>query len=252
MINSAFFEFRVHGEDRFFVDDEKLHLGVFDGVGASTHPEMAAEICAKEIESSLDELPENSDEDGVKLALKDGWQNAKNAIKESLDKNNILGSTATTAIVAQVISRKVVVGQAGDSRLYVAKNNGQLRQITQDEGVGFYQVTNYISENYASPTIFSFNLSRDDLFLIATSDGVHDNLTNEEMEEIIKKHLRGKLNLNSLSKVIVDESVKNAENPGSIYKGPDDATTVVLRLLKSTFLFKNFTPSFSKLFLVLS
>lgn len=228
MTRSAFFEFKVHGEDRYFVDEEKLHLGVFDGIGSSASPEMAAEISANEIKSSLEKLTQNPKEEDVINALEEGWKNAKGAIKEYLVSNNLSGSSATTAIVAQVISQKVLVGQAGDSRLYIVKKNGQLRQITQDEGVGFYQVTNFISENYALPTIFSFNLKADELFLIATSDGVHDNLTNEEMEKIMKKHLGGKLNLNSLVKEIIEEAVKNAENPRSIYKGPDDSTIVLL------------------------
>ena len=76
MKSSAFFEHRVRREDRYFLDAQKLRLGVFDGVGAATSPDAAAEIARDEIQSVLNNLSPNPEEKDVREALKSGWNSA--------------------------------------------------------------------------------------------------------------------------------------------------------------------------------
>ncbi|MBI1883899.1 MAG: SpoIIE family protein phosphatase [Chlamydiae bacterium] len=98
-----------------------------------------------------------------------------------------LGRIGTTAVTALRVpfSPKVLIASVGDSQAYVLKKNGTLLSLIKGDRV----VGSYISKAVGIlrsgevPDIFSYELERGDV-LFLTSDGVHDNLKDEEIRDI--------------------------------------------------------------------
>jgi serine/threonine protein phosphatase PrpC len=192
-----------------------------------------------------------------------------NEIKKACEQRKIpvpkdLERMATAVVAAQVVNNSgketVVYAQAGDVRLYVVKKDGSLHRITRDQGVlpddiadkadtassvdevralGDYwgkrgHIINSIGANVPDPNIDTYDLQSDDLMLLVTSDGIHDNLTPGEIEAYIKEELRQNSNRqvipSAISKRLVVEAHKRSLGKTHPRSKPDDKTAQILLL----------------------
>lgn len=112
------------GFDTFICDDKKQIFAVFDGVGTTPGARRAAEKCAEIV--------------GIVTKGGENWQDLRLILGQC--NTAIRGfndpQAACTATIASIdFNGHLHYAHMGDSRLYVV-NNGRVKQITSDEGVG--------------------------------------------------------------------------------------------------------------------
>ncbi len=211
-------------EDAFFVDGKSNSLGVFDGVGGAPGSEKASWIAAATVRNFLRDIDDVIPRPMANLAMREALLSAHQVILKATPGRS---SIATTAAVAKVFETEsgeadyAVIATAGDSRVYLLRD-GNMQHLTLDHaylgGLNTSQqetiqrtlaqatdlsqlsetelrvfnnrniITSCLGEQGREPTITltDFEISPGDRLLI-TSDGIHDNLTNDEIETIMRR-----------------------------------------------------------------
>jgi PPM family protein phosphatase len=182
---------RSGNEDNFAVSDWG-NRGLFivaDGMGGHAAGEVASEMAVQTIERELQDLKEpHGDEAEEKLA--DALRKANRTIHDrtitEVDKQGM----GTTASVLLVWESKYLIGQVGDSRVYLLRD-GELQQLTKDhsyvqeqvdagfltpEQARYHPYSNVITRCVGAspevePDIYHGEAKVGDLFLVA-SDGL--------------------------------------------------------------------------------
>lgn len=198
---------RAHNEDAFTVN---RNLGLFvvcDGVGGRAAGEIAAALAVETIReriqretstltaaalSSRDEAAVAS----VGVLVRDAIQGASQAIWELAQTDRQLEKMCTTASVVVVANDLAVVGQVGDSRVYLGRGAG-IHQLTEDHTLHNLQVQQGLikpdpGRGRRSPItrvlgrgdavevdIGALPLAAGDRLLLC-SDGLHDYLTGDD------------------------------------------------------------------------
>lgn len=204
-------------------------------------------------------------EQAIREALEGAHQiiNERNAELER--EASLAGNIGTTAIVAKIFETEsgtpyAMVGSAGDSRAYLFRR-GQIEHVTLDhaflglstgerrniqdtlsqaidlsqlserEYAMFYRRAVIDSclgagENNTTPTISltTFELQAGDQLLL-TSDGVHDNLTNAEIEETVTS---GGDNPEAIVNALIHAAKERSRDESHLRHKEDDTTAVVL------------------------
>ncbi|HEX7456154.1 MAG TPA: hypothetical protein VF303_01675 [Candidatus Nanoarchaeia archaeon] len=238
-------------QDTFFIDEKNKAAGLFDGVGGLSHGVeaaiSAAEFCKVQIPQS-----------GLEKALK----TCHLFIKEKGVKE-FGREIAAVSVVCQVYSKQtpalVIWGSAGDCRIYHLSSEGlsqeslddslitqalengwldqskaeRINQATNLKGLNEIEKNLFKSRNVVTqalgigvmkPRISKFKAKADD-FIILTTDGVHGNLTNKEIENILKQKPPDP------AKRLVEEATRVSES-NSLRAKADDMTAVVIELRK--------------------
>lgn len=116
---------RTTNEDSGFVGPY-LAL-VADGVGGAPAGEVASATATQVlVESMLDRLDEQ-----LELLVRSGVESARAALHDEVDRRPTQAGMATTLSLVASDGHRVLVGQLGDSRVYVMAG-GALRQATRD------------------------------------------------------------------------------------------------------------------------
>ena len=207
-------------EDACFASPEG-YLGVFDGVGGHEGSEEASQFIATYCLDALRRAPQLIDRQANEYRLREMLEHARDAlVHEGMEQH--LGYISTTAVLGQVTydpdtyTPFIHLPHAGDSRGYLIRDGGVVA-ITLDHGIAgpnaivqrFLSSTHYATEipdeyryfvatrNMITSALSSMpsrldirldcdthELMPDDIVLL-TSDGVHDNLTDDEIVDII-------------------------------------------------------------------
>lgn len=216
-------------EDALFQIPEKQAFGVFDGMGGHAAGDVASRIARDHVERGLKELPEGLSLEQTQHSLSSILKEAHENILQQARANPALKGMGTTASVVKVWEgpqgeRKAVIGNVGDSRVYVRHANGALEQVTFDDNAirqmmarqaisltealalqgklnnatdlskltpqekSLFEDRNSIAQALGhanvSPRMHVVDLRVGDK-IIVTSDGVHDNLTDTEISKIL-------------------------------------------------------------------
>ncbi len=237
-------------QDAFFTDKKNKSAGVFDGLGGLVHGKEVATSAAEFCKIGISQ-------NGVEKSLKSCHQFLKEKSKKEYGKD-----IATTGTIIQIYSKQspayVVWGNVGDSRIYYyselkfsqettddslvtqAENRGwldaskaeKINQATDLKGLnkveknlfnGRQMITQALGIGEMKPKIGKFKARKGDL-IILTSDGVHDNLTNTQIEKILKEKPADP------AKKLVEGSVVISEGR-TIRAKADDMTAVVVELV---------------------
>src|SRR5215470_9103957 len=181
---------RSGNEDNFAVT-ARGNRGLFivaDGMGGHAAGEVASEMAVQTIEQELDGLKDLDDSTGDRLgqALRKANRNIHERTITEVDKQGM----GTTASVLLIFDRKYLIGQVGDSRVYLLRD-GALHQLTKDhsyvqeqvdagfltpEQARYHPYSNVITRCVgASPDVqpdtYKGDVKIGDLFLVA-SDGL--------------------------------------------------------------------------------
>ncbi len=235
-------------QDSFLVDEGKSSFGVFDGVGGLSHGGEAASLCAECFKKEL-----------LRQNLEKAFETCHLLLKE---KAAAFGrEIATTAAVVKIFTQRrdsfAVWASVGDSRVYHYSSN-KISQVSVDDSLltqalekgwidsvkaekidqatdlsGFNKVEKNLFEGRniitqalgigeMKPKVGEFKVKKGDL-IILTTDGVHDNLMNSEVEEILKKDLKDP----AKEFVRVSAQVSHGD---SLRAKADDMTAVVVKL----------------------
>ena len=249
-------------EDAFFLDETSRALGVFDGVGGAQGSELASKLAseavAKYLKSTQSVLPKQLSHLAMYGALYAGHE----AIINGADGRDI----ATTAAVAKVFETEegepyVVVASVGDSRAFQFRDRRlthltldqayylpgrdekdikdmqmtlaqatDLSELTREEQLAFRfrnVISSYLggSNNQPVITVNDFKVQKGDR-LVITTDGIHDNLTNSEIEDILQQMGSSDIAV----KALVKAASLRSKDPDHIRAKPDDMTAVALSL----------------------
>jgi serine/threonine protein phosphatase PrpC len=202
---------RQKNEDRILVDADRGVFVVADGMGGEHCGELAAEMAVRCVgeylletdQSAKDQTCGNSSDSSAQNRVVNAIQLANQQVWEMAQAQEECAGMGTTISVVLVSSESLVIGNIGDSRVYLFRD-GQLHRITRDdtlistlvdegrislEKAKAHPLRNVVtlavgrSKEINVKMIQTQILSGDQLLL--SSDGLHGVLSSAEIAEII-------------------------------------------------------------------
>jgi len=276
-----------HDEDKMFILPEHKAFGVFDGMGGHKGGEVAANIARNFIGEAIEKLPTDSSPDQIESEIKKLIEEANSEILKHATENADVENMGTTATVVKIWEggqgeRKAIIGNAGDSRVYVFHRDGNLEQITIDDSIirrmgKTSEEMRYIQEKFSEVTseqdldgvseeagwamrnqigqalgldeslnvrMHTIDIQKGDI-LLASSDGIHDNLRNSEIQNILSA--RG--NSRELVDKLIAAAHKRSLEKENIRAKEDDKSAIIAEIPSSSIPTTNedlFVPKLSK------
>ncbi len=236
-------------EDTIGFDIETNFAIVLDGVGGSVNGQAASRKALEIIENFIidDFLGQN------KLAnLNEAEERLRQLIVETSQRvHKEIDHGATTLVLAKILTDEgrtvALVANVGDSRAYLL-HDGKLVQITKDDSIvpedvlskidhaqqgsdlnddeydwfhRRYELTQHLGSGHDIDVHFyCVDLKTGDRVLL-TTDGVHDNLSFEELEEIA-------ISEGDLARKLAEKAWKHALNNDTFRSKADDVSAVVI------------------------
>jgi len=239
---------RTHNEDsafgltQEFYGPEKLSCGLFivcDGVGGEACGEMASRLAVKVTKQKVMESLFFLDTDYQKIdferILLSSIQESNKAVIEKMKESPKHEGMATTIAAVLIVNNKAYIGQVGDSRTYIFGPEGitfcskdhSLVQEEVDKGILTKEQArvspqkNIITRALGVDPNVEIDMYTRPLYAESTvlvcSDGLWDELSDAEIEEIVLKY--------SYTKKICDTLLKAANERG----GHDNISIIVIR-----------------------
>ena len=229
---------RAGNEDSFFADTNAA-LGLFvvaDGMGGHAAGEVASEMAVQILRRELLQAPD-LDLERASIHVAEALRRANSAIYQrtiaEVDKQGM----GTTASVLLLFGDHYVIGQVGDSRVYLLRD-GELRQLTKDhsyvqeqvdagfltmEQARYHPYSNVITRcvgasERVEPDVYEGVARAGDLFLVA-SDGLTGMVDDRRLQQLLLAR--------SSPARIVDALIAEANGRG----GLDNITAVVVQVL---------------------
>ena len=212
---------------------------VFDGMGGESCGELASEAAACEFAKCMAKVGRIDDPERAYQYLQKFYKCAQNTVlKLSKKKRSTMG---TTAAIAVIVREKIIVSNIGDSKIFQYRD-GNLIQLSEDHNMAEIMVRNgAMSREQAQKSLGADKLTRfigapkedydflpffgdvievqpGDCYLLC-SDGLTNELTNDEMAEIIRNNSESCLDT-------VRALIKSALDHG----GKDNITVILIRV----------------------
>lgn len=228
---------RSGNEDNFAVRDWG-NRGLFivaDGMGGHAAGEVASEMAVQTIERELETLRDPNDteaEEKVAEALREANRNIHDRTITEVDKQGM----GTTASVLLISAMRYLIGQVGDSRVYLLRD-GALHQLTKDhsyvqeqvdagfltpEQARYHPYSNVITRCVGAspevePDIYTGEAKVGDLFLVA-SDGLTGMVDDRRLQMLLMSRAEPERKVHAL--------ISEANGRG----GLDNITAIVVQL----------------------
>lgn len=181
------FNYKNRNEDRLVINTNKNAFAVIDGMGGYDFGDQAAQILAEQLQSGF----------VSNLTFKEIQHRAAQLMKKSN-----LGRNGACYIAFRIKDTEMEIAQAGDVRLLIINKNDEIKFTTRDEGQG-HSVYNCVQgSDFGRTTISRTYIEIGDRIIVA-SDGITDNLDNEELVEL----LHGKTPVQAME--IIAEATQN-------------------------------------------
>jgi PPM family protein phosphatase len=228
---------RSGNEDHFATEaDEQGGLFIVaDGMGGHAAGEVASEMAVKIVLRELTGLRDLGT-DGVERRVRDALKTANRAIHErtlvEVDKQGM----GTTASVLLISGRRYLIGQVGDSRVYLLRD-GALSQLTKDhsyvqeqvdagfltpEQARYHPYSNVITRCVGAspdvePDIYRGEVKLGDVYLVA-SDGLTGMVDDRRLQTLL------------LSRATPDRKVHQLISEANGRGGLDNITAIVVEV----------------------
>ena len=195
---------RTHNEDCYGIIelDDTLLLIVADGLGGHNAGEVASNLAVKEIQGTIKEQYNSTDDHEIVLAK--AIEKANREIFDQAAANLEYSGMGTTVVAALVKGDKAVVANVGDSRAYLINNN-EIRQVTKDHSlvqslldigaIDEEEVSGHPQKNVVLKTLgtkktvegdfYEIGLNDGELLMLCT-DGITDTLPDSQIRGIIQ------------------------------------------------------------------
>ena len=231
---------RSTNEDACFVLLPDRVYVLADGVGGGNSGEIASRTAVSEIANYVVEHPISRMMDRYEIVgyLKKAIDKANTKIYTMARTYEENSGMATTTVVLYVRRGKAYIGNVGDSRAYLYRK-GELTQLTEDhtyvnslvkagvlsrEEAEHDERKNVIikalgAEPEVEPDFFQVDIKVGDI-LLCCSDGLYDELTDEEIIRCIKKNE----SMTDLAKELVEKANDNG--------GRDNITIISLKVME--------------------
>ena len=230
---------RSGNEDAFFAHAtrEKGLFIVADGMGGHAAGEVASEMAVQIVSRELQEMIDVHGE-GARITVSESLRIANRAIYDRTIQESDKQGMGTTASVLMLSGARYLIGQVGDSRIYLLRD-GALRQLTKDHSyvqeqvdAGFltpdqaryHPYSNVITRcvgasDAVEPDTYTGELKVGDVFLVA-SDGLTGMVDDRRLQQLL-------LSRASAGRV-VDALIAEANYRG----GLDNITAIVVQVLQ--------------------
>ena len=228
---------RSGNEDNFAVDatgDRGLFI-VADGMGGHAAGEVASEMAVQTVERELTgvrDLDDRASADRMKEALRKANRSIHDRTITEVDKQGM----GTTASVLLLSATRYLIGQVGDSRVYILRD-GALQQITKDhsyvqeqvdagfltpEQARYHPYSNVITRCVGAspevePDVYQGEVRIGDLFLVA-SDGLTGMVDDRRLQMLLMSRAEPERKVHSL--------ISEANGRG----GLDNITAIVVQI----------------------
>jgi PPM family protein phosphatase len=229
---------RSGNEDSLYADASESR-GLFivaDGMGGHAAGEVASEMAVAIIAEELAGL-ESADAPDAAQRVADALKRANEAIYRRTVLESDKQGMGTTASVLLLSDAGYVIGQVGDSRVYVLRD-GTLRQLTKDhsyvqeqvdagfltpEQARYHPYSNVITRcvganDSVEPDVFTGTIQAGDVFLVA-SDGLTGMVDDRRLQQLLAS--------NAQPRRVVDALIAEANGRG----GLDNITAVLVQVL---------------------
>lgn len=228
---------RSGNEDNFFTeaDDKRGVFVVADGMGGHAAGEVASEMAVQIVSRHLlplEHIRDNESGERMAQALRDANRAIYERMLAEVDKQG-MGTTASCLVLSE---NQYLIGQVGDSRIYLLRD-GALRQITKDhsyvqeqvdaglltpEQARYHPYSNVITRCVGSNESVDVDLYRGevlpgDVFLVA-SDGLTGMVDDRRLQQILLAR--------SSPGRIVDALIAEANGRG----GLDNITAIIVQI----------------------
>lgn len=229
---------RSGNEDSFFAEADS-HRGVFmvaDGMGGHAAGEVASEMAVQIVARALLQLESVVQPDAVDRTAQ-SLRDANRAIYDRMLAENDKQGMGTTASVLLLSDGRYLIGQIGDSRIYMLRD-GALTQLTKDhsyvqeqvdaglltpEQARYHPYSNVITRcvgagESVEPDLYAGEVRAGDVFLVA-SDGLTGMVDDRRLQQILLAR--------SGPGRIVDSLIAEANGRG----GLDNITAIVIQVV---------------------
>ncbi len=230
---------RKTNQDSICLYPKRAAFALADGMGGHNGGDIASGICKEHFPTTIEESIALENNNHVEYAIK----KINQAIFDHGSKNEQLKGMGTTITCAFIEEGEIMIGNVGDSRAYLYKNN-QIFQLTKDHSlvqeklnVGIYnreQANKDPQKNILTRTVgfeekvevdtFKYTIAKNDLFLLC-SDGLHGKVSDEDMRFIIEKNIKESESLtqdtfNKLNQNLIDQANANG--------GQDNISVIII------------------------
>ncbi len=224
---------RSVNQDSILADEKNKLFIVADGMGGHQGGEVASQMAVQEVLKHLDGKTAESSSimDEIKIAFK----KANTTVFNEGEKNIELRGMGTTLCVFFMNEDNVYIGNVGDSRLYLAKDD-KLWQLTEDHSFTTNQIkakilmrkeditvqnSHFLTKSVGflpavEPDFSVKTLQKGEIYLLC-SDGLCGFITNEVIKDIL---------FNCPVETISDECVKKALEAG----GEDNVSVITIEI----------------------
>jgi serine/threonine protein phosphatase PrpC len=194
---------RKTNQDSICLDHEHQFFAVADGMGGHNGGDIASQLSVKVMPEYF---AKNSDLDPQAL-MKNTIQEVNRAILKKAEENPELHGMGTTVSAIHFAGPQLVIGNVGDSRVYMI-NNSHIYQLTRDHSfvqeklnLGLYSREEAVKdpqknvlvrsvgfEQEVQVDVFHYRICKNDLFLLC-SDGLHGKVSDGDILHIVKKNI---------------------------------------------------------------
>lgn len=181
-------------------------FAVADGMGGAAAGEVASRLCLRTVYREIQELMRELRQPDLNLAeeiMMEAVGNANSRVFELAKHEPEYAGMGTTLTAALQVQGQLVIGQVGDSRAYLLREN-EIRQLTRDQSLVGEMVSggrisaeegrHHAERNIllqaigVAPTVEmalrSLSLQAGDVILLC-SDGLHSQMSNDEIFDVV-------------------------------------------------------------------
>lgn len=194
---------RKTNQDSICLDYEHLFFAVADGMGGHNGGDIASQLSVK----VMPQFFENNSQLEPQLLMKNMIHEVNQAILQKATEQPELHGMGTTVSAIYFKGSNLVIGNVGDSRVYMVNNNN-IYQLTRDHSFVQEKLNMGITtreeaardpqknvlvrsvgfESNLMVDVFNYRICKNDIFLIC-SDGLHGKVSDADILHIIQKHI---------------------------------------------------------------
>ncbi len=194
---------RKTNQDSICLDHGHHFFAVADGMGGHNGGDIASQLSVKVIPEFL--IKHGKVE--PQLLMKNMIQEVNRAILQKADENPDLHGMGTTLSAFMFAGPQLVIGNVGDSRVYMVNNNN-IYQMTRDHSfvqeklnMGIYTREEAVKdpqknvlvrsvgfETNLQVDVFHYRICKNDIFLIC-SDGLHGKVSDGDILHIVQRNI---------------------------------------------------------------
>jgi serine/threonine protein phosphatase PrpC len=229
---------RKTNQDSICLSPGHHFFAVADGMGGHNGGDIASQLSVKVIPEFLNEHRDLEPQ----ILMKRLIQNVNKAIFTKAEQNPELHGMGTTLSAIQFHGPQLVIGNVGDSRVYMIHNN-HIFQLTRDHSfvqeklnMGVYTRADAVRdpqknvlirsvgfEPELNVDVFNYRVCKNDIFIVC-SDGLHGKVSDSDILFLVHKHIPDP---SQCTKEDVEAAVKDLIHQANENGGQDNISVIL-------------------------